>query len=206
MPSKLHKPRTITSSKMGDSAIDRAVTLLATELSLSADDQMAATRALNGLFLAGTERQLHDLYRTAATRHVRDGELEVDSHATVSLSDDGGAYVQSWVWVSKDDVKDGNECVELSLKTSDNRTGTAYYVLHGGNVIGLGMDWDRDGDGETIRASFVVGGKEIFALDGEAWRENDSGGLVEMLVEKAFAQAQPNKRSNYTHATPTAHG
>ena len=30
----------------------------------------------------------------------RDGECEIDSDAVVSVSDDGGAYVQAWVWVA----------------------------------------------------------------------------------------------------------
>lgn len=29
----------------------------------------------------------------------KDGELEIDDDAVVSISEDGGAYVQAWVWV-----------------------------------------------------------------------------------------------------------
>lgn len=29
----------------------------------------------------------------------RDGEIEIDEDAVVSVSDDDGAYVQAWVWV-----------------------------------------------------------------------------------------------------------
>lgn len=29
----------------------------------------------------------------------RDGEIEIDSDAVVSRSEDGGAYVAAWVWV-----------------------------------------------------------------------------------------------------------
>jgi hypothetical protein len=35
----------------------------------------------------------------ARTEYQRDGEIEIDEGATVSRSDDGGAYVQAWVWV-----------------------------------------------------------------------------------------------------------
>jgi hypothetical protein len=40
-------------------------------------------------------------YRAAAIRlHHRDGEIEINDNADVSLGDDPGAYVQAWVWVS----------------------------------------------------------------------------------------------------------
>lgn len=35
----------------------------------------------------------------ARDQHEREGTLEIDDEATVSFSDDGGAYVQAWVWV-----------------------------------------------------------------------------------------------------------
>jgi len=37
-------------------------------------------------------------YRDAVA--VSEGELEVDDDAVVSLSDDEGAYVQTWTWIS----------------------------------------------------------------------------------------------------------
>ena len=36
----------------------------------------------------------------ADTKHGRCGEIEFDDDAKVSESDDNGAYVQAWVWVS----------------------------------------------------------------------------------------------------------
>ncbi len=40
-------------------------------------------------------------YRQKATeKYHRDGEIEVDEGATVSVSEDAGAYVQAWVWVA----------------------------------------------------------------------------------------------------------
>jgi len=39
-------------------------------------------------------------YRAAAAeQYEHDGTLEIDADAPVSLSEDGGAYVQAWVWV-----------------------------------------------------------------------------------------------------------
>lgn len=34
----------------------------------------------------------------------RDGEIEIDDWPLISPSDDDGAYVQAWVWVSNDDL------------------------------------------------------------------------------------------------------
>jgi hypothetical protein len=42
-------------------------------------------------------------YRAAAKDWWnREGEIEVDDDAIVSVSSDGGAYVGAWVWVSED--------------------------------------------------------------------------------------------------------
>jgi hypothetical protein len=38
-------------------------------------------------------------YREQAMIRSKDGELEVDENATVSMGDDLGAYVQGWLWV-----------------------------------------------------------------------------------------------------------
>lgn len=35
----------------------------------------------------------------AKKEHVREGALEIDEGAVVSLGDDAGAYVAAWVWV-----------------------------------------------------------------------------------------------------------
>lgn len=52
-----------------------------------------------------TEEETKAVYRTAAKRlHHRDGEIEIDEEAEVSLGDDPGAYVQAWVWVSREDA------------------------------------------------------------------------------------------------------
>jgi hypothetical protein len=48
-----------------------------------------------------------DAYFQHARDHMqKDGEVEIDDDARVSLSEDGGgvcgAYVQAWIWVPKD--------------------------------------------------------------------------------------------------------
>lgn len=47
-------------------------------------------------------RETADSYRAAV--EVRDGELEMDDDAEVSLSDDPGAYVMCWKWVTAEDA------------------------------------------------------------------------------------------------------
>lgn len=43
-----------------------------------------------------------DFYRAAVA--VKDGEIEMDDDAEVSLGDDDGAYVMVWTWVSAKDA------------------------------------------------------------------------------------------------------
>lgn len=45
-----------------------------------------------------------ELAAYAQAVETRDGELEVDDNAIVSVSEDGGAYVMAWVWVSDSDI------------------------------------------------------------------------------------------------------
>ena len=40
------------------------------------------------------------------------GTLEIDSNAVVSISEDNGAYIQAWVWVSNPPCKDCGEDIE----------------------------------------------------------------------------------------------
>ena len=55
-----------------------------------------------------------DEIRAAARRiHEREGEIEIDPGAPISHGDDPGAYVQAWVWVYFDDVKEPEEKPEL---------------------------------------------------------------------------------------------
>ena len=50
---------------------------------------------------------IEQAYVKAAQDHfARDGELEIDDNAQVSLGDDSGAYVEAWVWVPEEHVVD----------------------------------------------------------------------------------------------------
>lgn len=42
----------------------------------------------------------------AAEIYGRDGEIEIDDDAAVSLGADAGAYVQGWLWVPDEDEED----------------------------------------------------------------------------------------------------
>lgn len=47
---------------------------------------------------------LNERYRAAAkVRWEREGEIEIDDSAVVSIGDDGGAYIHAWVWVRDSD-------------------------------------------------------------------------------------------------------
>lgn len=43
--------------------------------------------------------------RAAKVMYEEEGEIEIDDMAIVSLGDDRGAYVQAWLWVPEDEVK-----------------------------------------------------------------------------------------------------
>ncbi len=62
-----------------------------------------------------------DKYRAAV--HVRDGELEIDDGAKVSVSDDDGAYVQVWVWVSDEVAGLDPKCRTCGNRYSDGGDG-----------------------------------------------------------------------------------
>lgn len=78
-------------------------------------------------------------YRNEAKNHAVEGELEVDDDAIISWGDDGGAYVQGWIWISDQeaglaDVNDEDDAgddvcdicmrsnVHVSRVTEDGRT------------------------------------------------------------------------------------
>lgn len=44
-------------------------------------------------------------YREAASKLSKDGELEIDDGAVVSMGDDPGAYVMAWVWVPNEEER-----------------------------------------------------------------------------------------------------
>jgi len=58
----------------------------------------------NCLTFFAAKRNKQELYfvKEAKERFSLEGELEVDDDAAVSMGDGDGAYVQAWVWVSKE--------------------------------------------------------------------------------------------------------
>jgi hypothetical protein len=48
-------------------------------------------------------------YRETAETFAKDGEIEIDPGAPVSTGADDGAYVQAWIWVSDDDVRNNRK-------------------------------------------------------------------------------------------------
>jgi hypothetical protein len=71
-----------------------------------ADVIEALERAYKSLFAhltppAPDESETEARYRTRAKEiYERDGEIEIDADAVVSMGDDPGAYVAAWVWVA----------------------------------------------------------------------------------------------------------
>jgi hypothetical protein len=47
---------------------------------------------------------IREYIEAARKKWHRDGEIEIDWQTEVSVSDDGGAYVQAWVWVSNEEA------------------------------------------------------------------------------------------------------
>jgi hypothetical protein len=47
--------------------------------------------------------------KAARAQYHKDGEIEIDDGALVSRGDDPGAYVQAWVWVSDEELEDGDD-------------------------------------------------------------------------------------------------
>lgn len=65
-----------------------------------------------------TSQEQLQQYRTFAhDSHNDDGHLEVDDSAVVSVSEDGGAYVEAWVWVPNESLPNDPEPVETNDET-----------------------------------------------------------------------------------------
>ncbi len=78
-----------------------------------------AKHAIRRLKDAVKERRTSEFYQEAARCHhlLREGELEVDDHATVSHGDEDGAYVQAWLWVTGDEMRQVRK--ELQAKQAE---------------------------------------------------------------------------------------
>lgn len=70
--------------------------------------------------------EIAEAYRKAAKElHLSEGTLEIDSNAIVSQSDDGGAYVQAWVWVDDDEAELCRTCRQPYDGCGDGYDGNA---------------------------------------------------------------------------------
>lgn len=61
-------------------------------------------RSIN-ILLEADEKTIDRYVERAGDLYHRDGEIEIDDDAMLSLSKDGGEYVSAWVWVP-DDVEE----------------------------------------------------------------------------------------------------
>lgn len=86
------------------SAIQEAARALAAKAKQGAytdDDVQAVVKAVFECDNVNTEKC--DYFRERASDLSEEGHIEVDDDAVVSLSEDGGAYVQAWLWVEDED-------------------------------------------------------------------------------------------------------
>jgi hypothetical protein len=80
----------------------------------SPDERKAIIQALllqgnvtlaNRIRKQGRRSRKEERYLDTARSRQREGSLEIDDNALVSCSNDGGAYVMAWMWVSDEDVR-----------------------------------------------------------------------------------------------------
>lgn len=86
------------------SAIQEKARALAAKVKQGAytdEDVRAVVKAVHECDVVDKDR-CDQLRQKAQNEIANDGEIEIDEGAVVSLSDDGGAYVQAWVWISDD--------------------------------------------------------------------------------------------------------
>lgn len=104
---------TITMEGTDDAALDDAQAEAWKRI--TADNREGYDRNLDGSF-SFTVEQLDEpdpeaaRYRAFAQGYLqRDGDLEFDDNAVVSMGDDPGAYVQGWKWVDRSDLPDEDD-------------------------------------------------------------------------------------------------
>jgi hypothetical protein len=86
------------------SSIQTAARALAKKVKQGAytdEDVQAVVKAVFECDNVNTEKC--NYFRERADNLTEEGRLEVDEEAVVSLSEDGGAYVQAWLWVEDED-------------------------------------------------------------------------------------------------------
>lgn len=67
------------------------------------------------------QRIVESAYRAAAKElHHDEGICEIDDGAQVNLTDDGGAYVQAWLWIA---AQEASVCRECNGATTDDGEG-----------------------------------------------------------------------------------
>ena len=91
-----------------------------------------------------------EIYRAAKRIYECEGEIEIDSNASVSRGNDSGAYVQAWLWVDYDQIDKKEEVGHLFAAQS--RGGKfAMYV---------------DEDGDQYMVTCFVGGMQQYKSTG----------------------------------------
>lgn len=94
-------------------------------------------------------------YRAAAKRMFeREGELEIDTDATVSRGSDPGAYVQAWVWVPREDAADSPLC-------PCKQSGTDGTLEHHGEITAIKFRAQKTKTCENHRERYLNSGWEL---------------------------------------------
>jgi hypothetical protein len=84
---------------------------LGTEEPVSGADVIDALNKLYAERVADEADPVTVAYRAQAREEYhREGEVEIDDNAVVSVSDDGGAYVSAWVWVYDEEDETEDDC------------------------------------------------------------------------------------------------
>lgn len=89
------------------------------------DEYRNESLAIEGLGLGAEPEdddsgELEEAYRQAARKkYEREGELEIDEGALVSLGADPGAYIQAWVWIYNDALSEDIR-QQFNLRTEDD--------------------------------------------------------------------------------------
>jgi len=131
-----HEPTFLIDKRSG-----RTVAEFPPELSVEMRKYLAHQVALK---LCTTSRTAHEAeYVALADSHGRDGELEIDTDAIVSMGDDiSGAYVAAWVWVDEPRLRSEYADHELYMVLLD----------HDKPVVGRKIDVDREQLSTVIEA------------------------------------------------------
>lgn len=85
------------------------------------------------------EKLIDDWYRRQAQTQYGCDEIEIDDNAKVSIGEEpeevGGAFVQAWVWVDKDDaVRASMEKLSLGKLTKEENK-----CSQDGKIAGMGV-------------------------------------------------------------------